>query len=440
MKKLFRALLILPLAVLFLGQIAQAQDAMSVIMPSPWTSRVGSQLVYVFETGRSDDAAAPARIGSSGKPSTEYRSFLVITNTNITTYVAVHYQFYQAASSCPEVFNYVDVLTPGQRHIIDPTRVINAVNPLDPTAPPVVRGVLAPGRYIMTATPINPVGDPLDLRAIAFNYLTGQLWVTDIGQGATMMTHAVPRMAVDVNGGALNSAVALIANYRGFINNVFAIGPPLMGLQAAVSAPVTNNYFLQMFRPYLLIVNSFFAPGTVTQSVAPANLPFGNRLTFVSFVDQYDNATGWYKILSATANFQGFAFDILERPASLPPRSANCVTEFTIAPQTVLTINFADFVGPSLTSHVAQGGWLRISITAALANWGNLFGWFSQTLYGGAPGVGYAGGDLLIGVGRQNMTPALPITISVAPTWNWADPNTFPAGVVQSRTVGVPTP
>lgn len=165
MKKLFRALMLLPLAVLLLGQVAQAQDAMSVIMPAPWTARVGTQLIYVFETG--------ARMGTS------FTSFLQITNTNITTYVAIHYQFYQATTSCPEVFDYVDVLTPGQRHIIDPTRVINAINPLDPTAPPVVRGTLAAGRYIMTATPINPVGDPLDLRAIAFNFLSGQLWVTD---------------------------------------------------------------------------------------------------------------------------------------------------------------------------------------------------------------------------------------------------------------------
>jgi hypothetical protein len=245
MKNLGRALLLLTLG-LVLSQAAMAQDALSTVLPAPYTSRAGSQLMYFFEDG--------ANLGARGS----FQSFLTITNTNITTGVWVHYQFYtvtqSSSSGCVELFDFVDYLTPGQRHIFDPKGIRGTFYLTS------LVGFATDGRYVMTATPvlvapsyISP--SPADLRAVSFNYLSGQIWVSDIGKSATWMTNAVPRMAVDVLGGPL-------------VDNTILDG-------------VTT--FLQMYRPIILSVNSFFR--TAGAGAVQPGVPFGNRMTLFSWTD-----------------------------------------------------------------------------------------------------------------------------------------------------------
>jgi hypothetical protein len=83
-----------------------AQDALSAILPSPYTARLGSQLVYFWEEGTSATGRTP------------FKSFLTITNANITLTVTVHFQIYQVITStasggftCLELFDWIDVLT-----------------------------------------------------------------------------------------------------------------------------------------------------------------------------------------------------------------------------------------------------------------------------------------------------------------------------------------
>jgi len=83
MKNCLRALLLVTIGVMLLSPIAMAQDALSAILPSPYTTRVGSQLIYFYEDG--------ANLGARGS----FQSFLTVTNHNITTGIVVHFQFYQ---------------------------------------------------------------------------------------------------------------------------------------------------------------------------------------------------------------------------------------------------------------------------------------------------------------------------------------------------------
>jgi len=371
MKNFGRALVLL-LGLVLLSQAAMAQDALSKTLPAPWTSRVGTQLMYFFEDGDS--------LGARGK----FQSFLTITNTNITSPVAVHFQFYVldgSSSGCTELFDFVDFLTPGQRHIFDPKGIRGTWN-LG------LVGFATNGRYLMTATPVGiATYSPADLTAISFNYLSGQIWVSDILKTATWMTNAVSRMAVNLHGGALGSGFFL----DGVLNS------------------------LQVFQPQYLIVNSFFrtaGAGAVAQGV-----PFGNRMTLFSWQDQYTNLQMMYRIIPGSVTLNSFVFDNAENAFSVPPRTVACVTEYTIAPDTIGSScnsnglcsngNFRDFLGAALTSAVNNtGGWLRMRIDAYANVRHNLIGWFSQYL------DVFGGGDYLIGFGRVNPGSVL-ITTSV---------------------------
>lgn len=358
MKNFGRALLLLTGLVL-LSQAAMAQDALSVVLPAPYTSRTGSQLMYFYEDG--------ANLGARGS----FQSFLTIVNTNITTGVWVHYQFYTVtnttSSGCLELFDFVDYLTPGQRHIIDPKGVKGTFYLTG------LVGFATDGRYIMTATPVLVAPSfiaptPADLRAVPFNWLSGQLWVSDIGKSATWMTNAVPRMAVDVLGGPLPE------------DNVVLLGP-------------ANGRFFQMFRPIIIAVNSFFR--TAGAGAVQAGVPFGNRMSIMSFADQYTNPQQMYKIISVNATLNSFVFDNAENAFSVPPRTIACLFDYVLAPDTIgATGNFADFLGSALTSAVNNtGGWLRMRPTYG-TDLQSVFGWFSQYL-----GT-FGGGDFLIGQGR----------------------------------------
>lgn len=360
MKNFGRALVLLLGLVLFC-QAAMAQDALSKTLPAPWTSRVGSQLMYFFEDGDS--------LGARGK----FQSFLTIVNTNITSPVAVHFQFYVIdGNGCTELFDFVDFLTPGQRHIFDPKGVRGTWN-LG------LVGFATNGRYLMTATPVGITSySPADLTAISFNYLSGQIWVTDILKTATWMTNAISRMAVNALGGPLGPGF--------FLDGVL-------------------NTF-QVFQPQYLIVNNFFrtaGAGAVAQGV-----PFGNRMTLFSWIDQYTNLQMMFRIQTGNITLNSFVFDNAENAFSVPPRTVSCVTEYTIAPDTIGSScnstsglcsngNMRDFLGAALTSAVNNtGGWLRMRIDSYANVRHNLVGWFSQYL------DVFGGGDYMIGVGHPN--------------------------------------
>jgi hypothetical protein len=356
MKNFGRALLLLTLGLVLMSQAAMAQDARSVILPAPYTSRVGTQLMYVYEDG--------VNLGARG----EFKTFMTIVNTNITTGVYVHYQFYtvnQSTTGCVELFDFVDYLTPGQRHIFDP-RAVKGTWDLSTQV-----GVATDGRFVMTATPIS-VGrawapSPADLRAVAFNHLSGQLWVSDVKKQATYMTNAISRMAVD------------------------SLGTPLPTVAGGIILNGEANW-LQMFRPIILSVNSFFR--TQGANAVQAGVPFGNRMTLFAWSDQYTNAQQMYRILTARVTLNAFVFDDAENAFSVPPREINCVYDYVIAPDVAgASGNWPDFLGAALTSAVANtGGWLRMR--TVLGDTHNIVGWFSQYL-----GT-FGGGDYLIGEGR----------------------------------------
>jgi hypothetical protein len=370
MKNFGRALVLL-LGLVLLSQAAMAQDALSRTLPAPWTSRVGSQLMYFFEDGDS--------LGARGK----FQAFLTITNANITSPVAVHFQFYQldgSSAGCIELFDFVDYLTPGQRHIFDP-KGIRGTWGLG------LVGFATNGRYLMTATPVGISSySPADLSAISFNYLSGQIWISDILKTATWMVNAVSRLAVNANGGVINS------------------GYTLDGV----------NAFLQVFQPQYLLVNSFFrtaGAGAVAQGV-----PFGNRMTMFTWQDQYTNLQMMFRITPGAVTLNSFVFDNAENAFSVPPRTVTCVTEYTIAPDTIGSScnsnglcsngNFRDFLGAALTSAVNNtGGWVRMRVDAYANARHNLIGWFSQYL------DVFGGGDYMIGVGRPN-PGTVPITLT----------------------------
>jgi hypothetical protein len=360
MKNFGRALVLL-LGLVLLSQAAMAQDALSKTLPAPWTTRVGSQLMYFFEDGDS--------LGARG----QFQSYLTITNTNITSPVAVHFQFYVLdGNGCTELFDFVDFLTPGQRHIFDPKGIRGTWN-LG------LVGFATNGRYIMTATPVGISSySPADLTAISFNYLSGQIWITDILKTATWMTNAVSRLAVNLHGGPLMSGY--------FLDGV--------------------NNTLQVFQPQYLAVNSFFrtaGAGAVAQGV-----PFGNRMTLFSWQDQYTNLQMMYRIVTGNITLNSFVFDNAENAFSVPPRTVSCVTEYTIAPDTIGSScnsttglcgngNFRDFLGAALTSAVNNtGGWLRMRVDSYTNVRHSIIGWFSQYL------AVFGGGDYLIGIGRPN--------------------------------------
>jgi hypothetical protein len=381
MKNLGRAVLLLMLGLMMLAPAAMAQDALSVVLPSPYSSRVGSQLVYFWEDG--------ANLGARGS----FQSYLTIVNTNITTAVTVHFQVYQVVTSsasggfsCIELFDIVDGLTPGQRYIFDPK---NMRRPLSGA----LIGQATGGRFMMTASAVylGIVTTGLaDLRLISFNWLSGQIWMSDVIRASTRATNAVPRMAVDSLGGPLGPGVLLVGGAGSAI-------PGTIGCPGAFSCFTgVGPTYLQMFRPQILAINSFFrtaSPNGVQQGV-----PFGNRLTLITFTDQYFGTDPFFRLIPATATLTSFVFDDAENPYSITPRPFTCVKEFTLAPDVPgASGNWEDFLGTPLTSAVAAtGGWLRMRVSDLTgAPLQSIFGWFSQAL---GP---FGGGDLLIGIGRQ---------------------------------------
>jgi len=385
MKHFVRALLLLSLGLVLMCPVAMAQDALSAILPSPESTRVGSQLIYVYE----DSLTTSALLRN-----TQWQSFMTVTNTSITTSVQVHFQFYNISggTACSELFDFYDYLTQGKVLVIDP-KAVRRVNGTQV-------GTATDGRYLLTITAINPLATapPADVQAYAFNYLTGQLWVSDIVKSATYMTNAVARMAVNQFGTPLG-------NYTGPIIGGF--GSPTA---AGSVASMLTNYHFQYFRPRYLVVNSFFK--TTGAGAVQAGVPFGNRLTIVAISDQYTNASSVYKIQSASANLNSFVFDNNELAYSVPQRTATCVSEWTIAPDTSATGQFTDFLSPSGDLAVSgTGGWLRMQLQN-LADSVSVFGWFSQYL-----GT-FGGGDMLIGVGRQGMTTGVWLAVTGINNYN----------------------
>jgi len=376
MKNCIRALLLVTIGVMLLSPIAMAQDALSAILPSPYTTRVGSQIIYFYEDG--------ANLGARGS----FQSFLTITNHNITTGVIVHFQFYQvfvssgSTTSCQELFDFVDYLTAGQRYIFDPKAIRRPSN----FGGGAIVGTATDGRYILTATPIVSFLAN-DLRALSFNWLSGQIWVSDIGKSATWMTNAVSRMGVDRFG------------------NPLADGTGIFGPSSVAGG---NDNYLQMFRPQILAVNSFFK--TAGAGAVQPGVPFGNRLTVLSWVDQYFGVDPFFRILPASADLSSFVFDDQENAFSVPTRRVTCLQEWVIAPDVAAAAgNFPDFLGPALTSAVAaSGGWMRMRVAFVTGGLQSILGWFSQYL-----GT-FGGGDFLIGIGRQGLViagaPAILIT------------------------------
>lgn len=355
MKNRVRALLLVTIGALLLSPIAMAQDALSVILPAPYTTRVGTQLIYFYEDG--------ANLGARGS----FQSFLTITNTSITSGVYVHFQWYVVTSStCQELLDVVDYLTPGQRFIFDPKGLRRPSN----FGGGAIFGTATDGRYVMTATPIvNPFTN--DLRALSFNWLSGQIWISDIGKSATWMTNSISRLAVDSLGGPLADGLALEGS--------------------------ANGNWLQMFRPQTLIVNSFFK--TAGAGAVQPGVPFGNRLTVFTWIDSYFGVDPFFRILPGAVTLSTFVFDDQENAFSVPPRTVNCVTEWVIAPDVASASgNWADFLGPALTNAVAStGGWMRMRVSGMSTD-ESVTGWFSQYL-----GT-FGGGDFLIGVGRQGVS------------------------------------
>lgn len=355
MKNRVRALLLVTIGALLLSPIAMAQDALSVILPAPYSTRVGTQLIYFYEDG--------ANLGARGS----FQSFLTITNTSITSGVYVHFQWYVVTSStCQELLDVVDYLTPGQRFIFDPKGLRRPSN----FGGGAIFGTATDGRYVMTATPIvNPFTN--DLRALSFNWLSGQIWISDIGKSATWMTNSISRLAVDSLGGPLVDGLALEGS--------------------------ANGNWLQMFRPQTLIVNSFFK--TSGAGAVQPGVPFGNRLTVFTWIDSYFGVDPFFRILPGAVTLSTFVFDDQENAFSVPPRAVNCVTEWVIAPDVASASgNWADFLGPALTNAVAStGGWMRMRVSGMSTD-ESVMGWFSQYL-----GT-FGGGDFLIGVGRQGVS------------------------------------
>lgn len=377
MKNCLRALLLVTIASLLLSPVAMANDVLSAILPSPYTTRVGTQLVYFYEDSTSGGARGP------------FQSFLTITNTSITTGVFVHFQFYivvaQSGSSltgntdCTELFDFVDFLTPGQRFIFDPKGIRRPSN----FGGGAIVGTATDGRFIMTATPIvNFIAN--DLRVLSFNWLTGQIWVSDINKSATWMTNAVSRLAVNTFGGPLPDGVV--------VQGAFLTG--------TVADFINFSTFLQMFRPQIILVNSFFK--TAGAGAVQPGVPFGNRMTMLTWQDQYIATSGdlFYRIRSTTTSLSSFVFDDQENAYSVPPRTVRCLQEWVIAPDVAgASGNWPDFLGSALTSAVsASGGWLRMRVAFAdNSSYNNLVGWFSQYL-----GT-YGGGDYMVGIGRQGL-------------------------------------
>ncbi len=347
-----------------------AQDRMSPTIPGPWVNRLAGQLIYFFEEGDTS-------------PRGNWKTYLAITNNSLDTFVAVHYQIYfqQSGVGLTEWLDYVDILTPCQTFQIDPAEIRLTSLAYSPNA---LRGSATNGRFVMTATPIDPQNEPSDMRAIAFNYLSGQINTTHLGIGSTFTMNAIGRMAVD----AFGSPVAHTSTAYDYgrdqmpANVLYATGNLIDG---------TTRLF-QKIRPDTLILASFLptsaASGKVTQG-----MPFGNRLSFLAFKDNYN----LYRLEEDAATVTPNAYNG-RIPSSLltgAPLRVSGLTEFTVAPPTPVTGNFPNLFGTADTRSLElSGGWLLNQVVPGSSDV-NLVAWFSQN------GPSGNGGDYLIGVGTR---------------------------------------
>jgi len=437
MKKYFGALLLLPLVLLVMAQFAAAQETMSAVLSTPYNSRPGSQLLFFFVESEKDNTGAFLPVNSGDT----YKSYMTVTNVSTDTNVLVHYQFYNVAD-CNEVFDYVDVLTAQDTNEIDPQalQVVTGES----------RGLISGGRFLMTVTAIDAtLGQGVDTRAISFNYLIGQQFITNIMTGAAWGGNAVSRMAVNFYGAPLDAGSCFTTpkDFTSYMGR-FAIGDAtavynsaagtysyvgcntslggvipgfvitgynglISGGHVATTSVVEGTRLLQMFRPATLIIPHFFAPSKVYATGKTVALgtskQFGNRLTVVSLDDSY-NATGgtMHKLVTGTTKVASWFIDNYEQTWSIPTKSFACVEEKVLSPRKAdgtyagATTNVGgvgvDLIGTSAYSAVADGGYLKMNVVS----YGGtiLFGWFSQSLSGGALSAGV--GDLLVGLGRTN--------------------------------------
>lgn len=458
MKKYFGALLLLPLVLLVMAQFAAAQDTMSAVLSTPYNSRPGSQLLYFFTESELVNGTFTAISGGDA-----YKSYMTITNTSSDTSVLVHYQFYNSVS-CDEVFDYVDVLTPQDTNVIDPQdlRVITGE----------FRGVVSGGFYLLAATAIDATrGQGVDTRAVSFNYLTGQQFITNMNTGSAWGGNAISRMAVNYYGASLDAGSCFttpkdftsltgryaigdatliwdgtIPTYVGCNTALGGVVPGFMvggvaglidGGHNVLGAPTAQTVrVLQMFQPASLIVPHFFAPGTVDATDRATSKQFGNRLSLVTLLDNYNSTNNTqFKFAAGSTTVSAWFIDNYEQPFSLPNKTITCIDEFVLSPRkpnnvyagATATIGGIgkDFIGASIYSAVDQGGYIKMNVTSDGSDL--FFGWFSQSLSGASLSAGV--GDLLVGLGRTNVTAYtsgvyLPATEAVYMNSTPTDPRT----------------
>jgi hypothetical protein len=85
-----------------------SQDSLSPILPSPWSNRLGGQLLFFFEDGDVQNRG-------------QWRSFLTVVNLHLYYHVTAKFQLYNA--DCKELFSFVDTLRSNVRINIDPQAV-----------------------------------------------------------------------------------------------------------------------------------------------------------------------------------------------------------------------------------------------------------------------------------------------------------------------------
>jgi hypothetical protein len=340
-------------ALVFAEMPARAQDTRSAAMMSPWSNRLGSQLIFFFE-----DGDIPNR-GS-------WQSYLTVFNANTRYDVILRFNFYDTGLN--RVLTFRRTLAAGQQILTNPKSI--QVND-DPGSS---RAILTNGRYVLTVTPVDPSSE---LRAIPFNWLAGLMEVRHTTSGSGWMINAVSRKAV---GGLGNAIEVDLGSARIATTNELLDG--------------TTRLF-QRFQPTSLYVNAFFrmrGAGSVLKGV-----PFGNRLTMMSFRDSYEGGNN-YQLLPADCTLSSIVFDNAGLAFNVAPRALTGIAEWVLAPDVVdAPGNYPDFLGSQLTGAVRDtGGWLRMNPTFQAD--ASVFGWFWQSLaptVAGTPAA--AAGDLLIG-------------------------------------------
>ncbi len=325
-----------------------AQEDLSPFLAVPWNSRLGGQLIYFYEDGNS---VGGQNSGSRGS----WRSSLTLTNVHPSAKVKIHFQFYSPALSV--VLQFSDFVQPGRRVILDPQ---DLRRPSDNA----YVGRATDGIYLLTATPVNQEY-PSSPKAIPFNWLTGEASVRCLTNGHSLVYNAVSRMAVFSDGTPIHPAYSGVAGAEGVL--FYLDG--------------TSRLF-QQFRPKKLLLTNYFPSASLTPGV-----PFGNRLTFLSFQDTYTDP-GYPMVLQApNLSVTTFVFDGLENALSASPRSCSGLKEYTFFPNPANAAgNFPDFVSYSFHDHIRTGGWLWISAPTLPAGC-SLLGWFFQAKNGTTGGV-----------------------------------------------------